>query len=221
MKKSTLLHFSSVIVLLTSCGNAKPLRSDIRKFIASFSLSKAMEEYQEVDYESHYDRFKNGEKESGNITLSFNIKDVENPIYSYDEYNYKNDVLDSEIHRSIVKENDQLYYIENESKTPCTISKCTDLIKDYFYTYTEMEGVFHFGGNYMGDYLGQRARDVQDFITIDEENKLLKFDRSYEEISQSLDHHYVVDEYGMWTSVSYHQTYENNYASETRTSVKK
>ena len=221
MKKITLLHFTSVIVLLTSCGDARPLRSDIRLFIASFSLPKAMEIYQDVEYEMQYERSKDGEKESGSVTLTFNILDRDNPIYLYSEVNYKNDVLDSEIHRSITKENNQLYYIENEVKTPCEFSKCTELIKDYFYTYTEMEGIFHFGGNYMGDYLGQRARDIQDFITIDEENKLLKFDRAFETATESLDHRYVVDEYGMWVSYSYHQTRGNDYAFETRNSTKK
>lgn len=221
MKKYTLLHFSSVIVLLTSCGEAKPLRSDIRIFIASFSLPKTMEVYKEVEYESSYDRSKDGQKESGSVILSFNIKDQNNPSYLYSEYNYKNDVLDSEIHRQIVKENEQLYYIENDTKVPCEFSKCTELIKDYFYTYTEMEGIFHFGGNYMGDYLGQRARDIQDFITIDEENKLLKFDRTFSDSTQTLDHKYIVDVYGMWTSYSYHQTYQNDYVHETRNSTKK
>jgi len=218
MKKKPLFTLASVIVLLTSCGNSRPLRSDIQKFIASFSLRKSMEEYQEVDYEEHWSGYKNKVYENKNIDLSFNIKDQDNPSYFFHETYYIDNVLQTEITRQIVKENEQLFYIENEEKTPCTYAKCQELVTKFFYTTEAASGLYHSGGMYYGDYLTEMARDLQDLIVIDQEKSLLIFDRHYEIESEdnheTLTHKYSVDELGMLQSFEYRHLHNDDYVDQ-------
>lgn len=180
-----------------------------------------MEEYKNIDYLESWVGYKDDVKESRNVTLNFNILDVNNPSYFYNEKTYKDDVLDSELTIRIVKENDILYYIENESKTPCEYAKCQELVTKFFYKTEAVGGLYHSGGMYYGDYITEMARDLQDMITIDEEKELLLFDRKIDTESEKLTHTYDVDKLGMLQSFEYHHKHNSDYVDQSILVTKK
>lgn len=173
--KRKILSITLLVSLLCSCNN-RTLRSDIRKFIASFSLSESMKSYKEAGYTETRIHTTKDKVEKKVIEFSFNVKNDSLPTYQKKVTNYENDTLISKKIEKVYYENETMYFEDfNGVVSEYTLEKCSDKIRQFFYTKTELEGQYHYGGMYYGDYISQMAITLQDLVKIDEENELYKY----------------------------------------------
>ena len=195
------IAFIGAILLLTSCGERK-LRSDIDKFITSFSLQDAVASYLEAGYESVRTQTGGEVETKEEIFLSFNVKDASHPQYKKETKKYENNVLKSDVVEEI-KEDDSgfIFAITDREDMRYTLEECHDVIKTFFYKESLFDGTYNVQGMYYGDYLKQVAPGLQDYVTIDEENQLYIMEYSKDEKINGYNAHveqkYSVNKLGM------------------------
>ena len=175
MKRSIMYLPLVGVMLLTSCGE-KELRSDIKEFIASFSLEESVKAYQEAGYETVTVISRNGHVEKTVETFDFNIKDPANPRYQTSEITYLDNEKTGEVTSNIINENGSFYYIINgEQNKEMSLEECHDLIRKFFYKTTMYDGTVYLRGMYYGDLIKQVVPAVQDLVKIDEEKGLYTY----------------------------------------------
>ncbi len=198
MKRRIFALFITAISLLTSCQKGPSLRSDIAKFIASFSLKDARAVYLEagsfrtdlegdVYVEERYD---------------FNIKDLSIVSYSYSKKTYRSGVLSEEVIAYTEKVEDKYiyHYSGYEDVTYTAVSIVNNLVTKFFYTASLDE--IHQGGMYVGDTLKSVLNQIQDCVSIDEENDLLIYNKpsTIQDTPLEFEQTMVVDSLGMLVS---------------------
>ena len=172
MKRRFITLFISVISLLTACARNN-VRSDIKEFIASFSIDLAMQNYPAASYKREEISIENDVTSKVITMMSFNRKDAHNLAYDYTSITLEDEVEKSHIHRYIEKkDNKYLYFSENETLEK-NEEQVNSIIDKFFYT-SSLEGIYT-GGMYMGDNFKDIIPDIQDLVTIDDENKLLVY----------------------------------------------
>lgn len=162
------------MMLLTSC-NKKEIRSDIAEFIASFSVEAAVEAYKKTEFNKTQTVNKDGDKTVTIETINFDVTDPYNPQYHRETLKYVNDVLTESTDQYIKHENDQFFMVINEVEYDYDLEKCHDLIRQFFYKNTYIDGTYHTDGYYYGDIVKGSIEDTQEFMTVDEETELLTF----------------------------------------------
>ena len=201
MRRKVITMSLLVISLLTSC-NKHVLRSDIAKFIASFSLNDAVQAYLEGGYEDTKIEDIEGKVTKTIETFSFNVRDVNKPEYSKTIKVYENDALSSETKEEIVNRNEKFYLEKTgQADIELTLQDCHSYVEKFFYKETMFEGSYHVQGMYYGDYINQSAEYFQNYITIDQENNLYIFEANIEQIVDEKPtkqyEKYVVNSWGM------------------------
>lgn len=177
MKRKIFVPLLATISLLSSCGGIRPLRSDIKEFIASFSVDKAQKNY----LESSYTRIDLYHEPTGEIktilTVSFNIKDQENATYEYSYSKYVDDVIEESSirHTTIAKVDDDYLLIEDDRESVITYdSMVQNYVRHFFYR--EDVADVHSYGMYMGDILYESLPTIQDYVTVDFDKNTLTYD---------------------------------------------
>ena len=156
--------------LLSSCVK-KELRSDIKDFVASFSLSDSMSGYKHAGYTNVKETFIDGTKTLENTTLEFNILDESNPTYHLKTITKVNDGDENIYEKFLTKNEDKIYLNETDKEAvEFSIAEVELLIQDFFFTKTMYEGTYHCNGMYYGDLILETARELQTFVEIDQEN---------------------------------------------------
>lgn len=184
------------ILLLSSCKD-KVLRSDIKEFIASFSLSESMDAYKEAGYEyvqivTEKDITKEVEK------VDFNVKDLEHVSYQYTYQKLVNDIEVSNEFKSITTVEGEYIYSDNETEpVEITINDVNAIVTTFFYKAKEAD--YHGQSMYYGDIVCDMAYDFQKYITIDNENKILNVDYTfyYTKIDTTFTQKIAVNQMGM------------------------
>ena len=198
MKRRFITIFIPVISLLTCCARNN-VRSDIKEFIASFSLDLALQNYPAASYSREDISIENDVTSKIVTTMSINRKDTDNLIYDYTKITFENDEEKSHIHRYTEKKNEQYYYITEDNSIEQSPEWVNNLLNDFFYT-SSREGIYT-GGMFMGDAFREILPDIQDLVTIDVENKLLVY--SYVNLMNDQDKEVrieqtvTLDQYGM------------------------
>ena len=198
MKRRFITVIFGVISLLTSCGKNN-LRSDITKFIASFSIELAKENYPKGSYQRIDISEENGDVTKIITNLSMSRENEDNLQYSYSQISYKNDEVLNSINKFVEKRDDKYFLVNNGEESEKTSFEVLTLTNEFFYT-SSTEGIYT-GGMFMGDAFREILPDIQDNVTIDDKNKLLVYsyvnhmveDNKEVTITQTL----TLDEYGM------------------------
>ncbi len=177
--KAKKLYLLPLLSLLASCVSSIPLRSDIREFIASFSLEESINTYVNAGYNRHEVVYRDNVKTEEYIEVAFNIENVNHPTYSYEQRKYIDDILDSTITRTLIYENEKIFYESEDGKVEYNLTQCRKLINTFFYTQTSMDGMYHSNGMYFGDYLIEMSRDIQNFVTINSDKTKYIFHREH------------------------------------------
>lgn len=178
MKKRLIILPLVMISLLTSCRQNKMIRSDIKQFIASFSLSDARATYLDAGYTSTLI----SHDADGKITkiiekISFNIKDLENIAFDHDYKHYEDDVLKEgeSFHRYVYKDDGKYYYNNNGSVAEIAQNTIINTHVTKFFYQIDLEGI-HSRGMYIADTIYTYIYDMQDYVTIDFEAKTFTYD---------------------------------------------
>ncbi len=204
--------------LLSSCGQNE-LRSDIKEFVASFSLTESMELYKHAGYTSIKESLINGVKTSETTTLNFDISDLENISYDFKVVTKINDG-NEEIKEKLITKVEEKYFLNETEKEPVeyTVDNIKLLIQDFFFTKTMYEGTYHSNGMYYGDLILETARDLQGFIEINQENQLYIF---YHKTQGKVDgkdsmveQYYSVNKHGMLVKNISNQVNGENYINQ-------
>ncbi len=164
--------------LLTSCSPAE-LRSDIKDFVASFSLSESMSTYVHAGYTSNKITVFSGVTRHIDETLEFDMSDPENPVYEFTK-SLKVGDYEPEISKNFLKkEEGKIYFVEGDKEpVEYTSNQISLLIQDFFYKETLYEGTYHARGMYYGDLILETARELQGFITINDAKTELIFEHN-------------------------------------------
>ncbi len=190
------------ISLLTSCTQERYLRSDIKKFIASFSIEKSQQTYLECSYTRADTETVGEDITEVTETKSINVKDSNNFQYDYTKIKKENGVVTTNIHQYLEKNNEKYFFVSGEEKSEKSLSEVATIVNSFFYT-SSSEGIY-IGGMFVGDTLRDIIYDIQDNVTIDSENKLLVY--SYERIMKegnetvTISQDYRANELGMLVS---------------------
>ena len=159
------------ISLLTSCSD-NSLRSDIKEFIASFSLEESIKAYLEAGYTETKVAVENNVTIKTVEVFDFNVKDAMHPKYKKAISTYIDEKFDNEVSEEIIEENNTFYLLKNNSeKEEYTLEKAHKKVEQYFYKSVEYDAV-HLYGMYYGDYIKQIVTTLQSLVTIDTENDL-------------------------------------------------
>ena len=135
VKRRIIGLFTLPILLLNSC-NQQSLRSDIKQFIASFSLEESIKEYQEAGYDSFEIITVEGEGvERIEESISFNVKEDSPNYYHYLHKEYVNDELMIHKFIDIEEVNDKLIYHSDEiDSKEITTSDMSNIVIKFFST---------------------------------------------------------------------------------------
>ena len=200
MKRKNIAVFGAIL-LLVSCGTRK-LRSDIDKFITSFSLENAVSNYLYAGYTSTLLEVGPEYNKKEEISLEFDVRDAAHPKYQKETKKYENDVLVSTVVEEI-KEDEEgfIFSISGQDDIRYTLEECHDTIKQFFYKVSQFDDAYHTQGMYYGDYLRQVAPGLQDYVTIDEEKGLYIMEYAKDETIQNkvthIEQKYEVNRLGM------------------------
>ena len=165
------------ISLLTSCSD-NSLRSDIKEFIASFSLEESIKAYLEAGYTETKVAVENKVTTKTVEVFDFNVKDAMHPKYKKATSTYIDGKFDNEVSEEIIEENNTFYLLKNNSeKEEYTLEKAHKKVEQYFYKSVEYDAV-HLYGMYYGDYIKQIVTMLQSLVTIDTENDLYVYHAS-------------------------------------------
>lgn len=172
------------VPLLNACSKVN-IRSDIKDFVASFSLVDSIATYKEAGYVSVTHTFKNNTLTVENITLNFNIKDIDNPLYEYTKSTKVGDEEEKISRKFLEKVDEKIYFVEDESrKEILSEQEIIDIIQPFFFASYDAESRYHSEGMYYGDLVLATVKDLQGYVTISEDKSLYEFDYS---ITQKVD----------------------------------
>lgn len=175
MKRTKILLVITFLSLLSSCQD-NYIRSDIKEFIASFSLEDSVKEYKNAGYIKTTSVDNNGKKSQTVENLSFNVTDAAHPKYQKEVKEYEEEVLKETKIEKVTEEDGKFYFTSFEGeKTEYSLAQVHELVEDYFYTTVEAT-VVHLGGMYYGDYIRQIISAAQQYVTIDTEHSLYVYD---------------------------------------------
>ena len=217
MKLRKLTPFLTVVLLLSSCG--KGLRSDIKEFVTSFSLSESMSTYKHAGYTSLKESVLNGTKTEENITLSFNTLDEENIAYEYVKKTKINDGEEN-IFKKFLTQNEGKYFLNETNKDPVeySLTDISKLVQDFFYTTVMYEGTYHANGMYYGDLVQETVQELQGFVEIDTENEWYIFyhktSGKVDGVDSSVEQYYSVNKFGMLVKNISKQSNGSNYINQ-------
>ena len=205
--KKRLLAFIAIISLLSNCGQNKiNLRSDIKEFIASFSLENSMKTYTKVHYEEKttHHALEAGIDKKTDIykTIDFDFRESNSINYLESIVTKENDALKEEKLEHIITNEDKYYLVTLDSEKELTPDEVNAYFVKFFYVTTQNDGRYHSGANYYGDYLTDISYVLQDYVTIDQENELFVYDYSFEngDKSEVRKQKYSVNSLGMIVS---------------------
>ena len=164
--------------LLASCSPVE-LRSDIKEFVASFSLSESMSTYVSGGYTSVKETRFDGVIRHINESLTFDMKNPENPVYEYQKSIQIGEETPEITKNFLKKIDDKIYFVEGEKEpVEYNAQQINKLFTDFFYKETLYDGAYHAQGMYYGDLLLETARELQDFITINDAKTELFFEHN-------------------------------------------
>lgn len=177
MKRKIFVPLTVTISLLASCGGTRPLRSDIKQFIASFSIKEARNTYLESSY-LRTDLYHEPEQEiRTELSVSFNIKDKENATYEYYFKKYIDEELDEKNSHLTKIQKGESGYVVNKDGVESVIDYEQveqNYVRHFFYRSNVAD--VHSIGMYMGDVLIEALPGIQDYVTTDFDNELLTYD---------------------------------------------
>ena len=208
MKRRFFTPLLVVISLLTSC-NDRTLRSDIKEFIASFSISEARSHYLESGYVEEITSVNQTTTTRVREEFNFNIKDLENITYSHTYVRYDNDELIESHDRRVIKKEEQYYLVYDEQESEITSQNIISLYITMFFYRSSLEEYYSIG-MYIGDTIKTIIYDMQDFVTIDNEANTFTYDIPFgvqkDQAGYDFEEILVVDQYGMVKSCNIRQT---------------
>lgn len=225
MKKRLFVISILFTALLTSCQ--KPtLRSDIAKFIASFSLETSLATYTHAEYKIVTTSVVNSTTKVNTETFTFNVENVDNLAYTKSIVISENGVQTSSTIETVNKNGEKYDFIKNGDVIEQLSSEQVRLlIRNYFYTTSGLDETYHEGGMFYGDYLRVTSLDYQNYVKIDEINRLYIRTLHLKGASQEgekvdLDDVLKVNEIGMLESRDLTMQNENAYVSQIFTAYK-
>lgn len=206
-----------MVLLLSSC--AKELRSDIKEFVASFSLSKSMSTYKHAGYTSVKISEVDGVKTEENISLSFNTLDEENLSYNFTKKTKINDGEEN-IFQKFLTKNDGKYFLNETDKEPVeySIDQINLLVQEFFYKNVMYEGTYHCNGMYYGDLILETIQELQGFVEINQEKEWYIFSHKtsgkVDGKDSSVEQYYSVNKLGMLIQNISKQSYGSDYINQ-------
>lgn len=206
-----------MVLLLSSC--AKELRSDIKEFVASFSLSESMSTYKHAGYTSVKISEVDGVKTEENISLSFNTLDEENLSYTFTKKTKINDGEEN-IFQKFLTKNDGKYFLNETDKEPVeySVDQINLLVQEFFYKNVMYEGTYHCNGMYYGDLILETIQELQGFVEIDQEKECYIFSHKtsgkVDGKDSSVEQYYSVNKLGMLVQNISKQSYGSNYINQ-------
>lgn len=206
-----------MVLLLSSC--AKELRSDIKEFVASFSLSESMSTYKHAGYTSVKISEVDGVKTEENISLSFNTLDEENLTYNFTKKTKINDGEEN-IFQKFLTKNDGKYFLNETDKEPVeySVDQINLLVQEFFYKNVMYEGTYHCNGMYYGDLILETISELQGFVEIDQEKQWYIFSHKtsgkVDGKDSSVEQYYSVNKLGMLVQNISKQSYGSNYINQ-------
>ena len=198
MKRRFITIIIPVISLLNACARHN-IRSDIKEFIASFSIDLAKQNYPTASYSREDISIENGVTSKVLTTMEIDRRDNNALAYDYQMISFEDEVEKSNIHRYVEKNNEQYFYVTESGSSNKSIEEIDDLINTFFYT-SSKEGIYT-DGMFMGDAFREILPDIQDLVNIDSENKLLVY--SYVNLMSDsnkevrIEQTVALDQYGM------------------------
>lgn len=206
-----------MVLLLSSC--AKELRSDIKEFVASFSLSQSMSTYKHAGYTSVKISEVDGVKTEENISLSFNTLDEENLTYNFTKKTKINDGEEN-IFQKFLTRNEGRYFLNETDKEPVeySVDQINLLVQEFFYKNVMYEGTYHCNGMYYGDLILETIQELQGFVEIDQEKQWYIFSHKtsgkVDGKDSSVEQYYSVNKLGMLIQNISKQSYGSNYINQ-------
>lgn len=217
MKLRKIVTSLFMVLLLSSC--AKELRSDIKEFVASFSLSESMSTYKHAGYTSVKISEVDGVKTEENISLTFNTLDEENLSYSFTKKTKINDGEENIFEKFLTK-NDGKYFLNETDKEPVeySIDQINLLVQEFFYKNVMYEGTYHCNGMYYGDLILETIQELQGFVEINQEKEWYIFSHKtsgkVDGKDSSVEQYYSVNKLGMLIQNISKQSYGSNYINQ-------
>ena len=222
MRRRIIAPLFVIISLLTGCRNNIELRSDIKKFIASFSVTQARKVY----LEAGYTRTDISLEAAGEVkvieSMDFNIKDQNNISFDFKYERFLDDEIQHSTRRYVTLDEGvyTLHKITDGDEITSTIS-ANNIIKNhitnFFYT-NEIEEI-HSLGMYIGDTLKEILPNIQKYVTVDFDENTLTYNIPWgvKKDADGLDFEeiLVVDNLGMTQSMYLHAS--NGIAEQTST----
>lgn len=203
-----------LLITLSSCSTKPELRADIKEFISKFSLIEAMDTYKKGGYIKEIEEI-NGEKKTlERIEMEFSYLDAAHPSYTKTTTKFVDDVESSKEEVEFVEIESKYYVSTNGELKESSLEECSELIKNFFYEKTQIEGEYHTQGMYYGDYILQVAPMLQNYITIDQDQELYLYNYETEGIQEgekvTYEQHYSVNKMGMLVENHAHVQSKNN-----------
>ena len=217
MKLRKIVTSLFMVLLLSSC--AKQLRSDIKEFVASFSLSESMSTYKHAGYTSVKISEVDGVKTEENISLSFNTLDEENLSYTFTKKTKINDGEEN-IFQKFLTKNDGKYFLNETDKEPVeySVDQINLLVQEFFYKNVMYEGTYHCNGMYYGDLILETISELQGFVEIDQEKQWYIFSHKtsgkVDGKDSSVEQYYSVNKLGMLIQNISKQSYGSDYINQ-------
>ncbi|MBQ6920769.1 MAG: hypothetical protein IJQ72_02580 [Bacilli bacterium] len=203
-----------LLITLSSCSTKPELRADIKEFISKFSLEEAMNTYKKGGYIKEIEEI-NGEKKTlERIEMEFSYLDAAHPSYTKTTTKFVDDVESSKEEVEFVEIESKYYVSTNGELKESSLKECSELINNFFYEKTQIEGEYHTQGMYYGDYILQVAPMLQNYITIDQDQELYLCNYETEGIQKgekvTYEQHYSVNKMGMLVENHAHVQSKNN-----------
>lgn len=217
MKLRKIVTSLLMVLLLGSC--AKALRSDIKEFVASFSLSESMSTYKHAGYTSVKVSEVDGVKTEENISLTFNTLDAENLAYTFTKKTKINDGEEN-IFQKFLTKNDGKYFLNETDKEPVeySVDQINLLVQEFFYKDVLYEGTYHCNGMYYGDLILETVQELQGFVEINQEKQWYIFSHTtsgkVDGKDSSVEQYYSVNKVGMLVKNISKQSYGSNYINQ-------
>ena len=217
MKLRKIVTSLLMVLLLSSC--AKEIRSDIKEFVASFSLSESMSTYKHAGYTSVKISKVDGVKTEENISLSFNTLDEENLTYNFTKKTKINDGEEN-IFQKFLTKNDGKYFLNETNKEPVeySVEEINLLVQEFFYKNVMYEGTYHCNGMYYGDLILETISELQGFVEIDQEKEWYIFSHKtsgkVDGKDSSVEQYYSVNKLGMLIQNISKQSYGSDYINQ-------
>ncbi|MBD5390554.1 hypothetical protein HDR67_00905 [bacterium] len=195
--------------VFTSCTQKIP-EGDIKDFVDLISISKA-KEHVVTGTSQIQSIYSVGDEEKGRVTITTQIDQNEKYYYSntevsgsyVEEYNFHNEQVLSFVNNDNVissyKKTDDAF-----QEVSYTLEDVYKLISTFFYT--KVEGGYHQGAVYYGDYVVANCAKFYSCFSLNEEKNVLTYQVNTSQRTDEGDeiltmHYFTVDAYGMILSL--------------------